>query len=77
MFRSVLKKKNPTSFTVAFLRANLSNLEGKTEIISNHLAKRVSYSTDLKNLPIVLWAVLIYAQLVNKKRKFPIRLQEG
>ena len=32
MFGSVLKKKNPTSFTVAFLRANLSNLVGKMVI---------------------------------------------
>ena len=27
-----MKKKNPTSFTVAFLRANLSNLVGKMVI---------------------------------------------
>ena len=32
MFRSAVKKKNPTSFTVAFLRANLSNLVGKMVI---------------------------------------------
>ena len=32
MCRSILKKKNPTSFTVAFLRANLSNLVGKMVI---------------------------------------------
>ena len=32
MFRSVLKKKKPTSFTVAFSRANLSNLVGKMVI---------------------------------------------
>ena len=32
MFGSVLKKKNPTSFTDALLRANLLNLVGKMVI---------------------------------------------
>ncbi len=39
-------------------------------MISNHLTKRVSYSTNLKNPPIVSWAGFIYTQPVNKKRKF-------
>ncbi len=34
-----------------------------SEIISNHLTKRVSYSTDLRNLPIVLWAFLFILNL--------------
>ena len=45
--------------------------------IRNYLIKRVTYPTNRKNLPIVLWAVFIYIQIVNKKRKFPIRNQEG
>ena len=42
MFRCILKKKNPTSFTVAFLRANLSNLVGKMVIPAGFEARNLN-----------------------------------
>ena len=46
-------------------------------LISNSFTKTVAYSTHHGKLPIVLRAVLLYTQPVNKKREFPIRNQEG